>query len=176
MKSLHNIIIFKIWLSNAAHPEGFVSQQTPPSLRYGMIHQSCPLSAFFQLVHWQHLGQHVRSIIVRMNLHEVEIPFFLVFSIFVFGYCLPDSLLLVNSVEPTRFVFSMLNLCSTFITYFSYDNHNNFFVLSRTMCIPKICFDGPIFFIANDLLKVFFSFRFSSGLVRQLACRQRTTE
>ena len=41
------------------HPEGHVSQQTPPSLRHGMSFQSDLLSACLQLVGSQHLGQHV---------------------------------------------------------------------------------------------------------------------
>ena len=41
------------------HPEGHVSQQTPPSLRHGMSFQSDLLSACLQLVGTQHLGQHV---------------------------------------------------------------------------------------------------------------------
>ena len=78
------------------------------------------------------------------------------FSIFFFGHCLSNSLLLVGSVELTNFVFSILNIWSTFIVYFYYDKHNNLFVLSQTMCIPRICFAGPISFIAKDSLKAFF--------------------
>ena len=41
------------------HPEGHVSQQTPPSLRHGMLLQSDLLPTRSQLVGCQHLGQHV---------------------------------------------------------------------------------------------------------------------
>ena len=41
------------------HPEGHVSQQTPPSLRHGMSLQSDLLLTRSQLVGCQHLGQHV---------------------------------------------------------------------------------------------------------------------
>ena len=41
------------------HPEGTVSQQTPPSLWHGMSGESDPLSACVQLVGCQYFGQHV---------------------------------------------------------------------------------------------------------------------
>ena len=41
------------------HPEGHVSQQTPPSLRHGMSFQTDVLPTHSQLVGCQHLGQHV---------------------------------------------------------------------------------------------------------------------
>ena len=74
----------------------------------------------------------------------------------ILDFDFPDSLLFVGNVEPTGFAFCMLNLWSTFVTYFSCNNHNDFFVMSRTMCIPRICFESPISFITNDLLKAFF--------------------
>ena len=60
------------------------------------------------------------------------------FFIFILGHWLSDSLLFVYNVEMTGFTFCMLNLWSTFVTYFSCDSHNNLFVQSRTMCIPRI--------------------------------------
>ena len=42
-------------------------------LQNGMIHQNCPLSTCFQLVHLQHLDQHVRSIVICMDLYELRL-------------------------------------------------------------------------------------------------------
>ena len=70
------------------------------------------------------------------------------------------SLAVCRQCRPTGFALSMLNL--TFVTYFSCDNHNNFFVRSRIICIPRICLVGPICFIENDQLKAFFNTQMSS--------------
>ena len=98
------------------HPEGHVSQKTPPSLRHGVLCHFGPFSARVQLLRREHAG----------------------------------------SVQPTDLALSMLNRWSSFVTYFSCDNHSNFFVRSQTLCIPRICLAGPISFIEKDLLKAFF--------------------
>ena len=84
------------------------------------------------------------------------ILFISAFSIFVFGHWPSDSFLFVNNVEPTSLASCMLNLWSTFVTYFSSDNHNNLFFQSRITCIPKIYLAGPISFIAKEFPKAFF--------------------
>ena len=62
----------------------------------------------------------------------------------------------MGNVKPTDFAFYTLNLWSTFVTYFSCDNHAIFFVWSQTICIPKICFARSISFIAKEFPKAFF--------------------
>ena len=51
-----------------SHPEGPIFQQSPPSLRHEISRQPDPLSARIQLVDFQHLGQHIRPVLLRMDL------------------------------------------------------------------------------------------------------------
>ena len=87
-----------------------------------------------------------------------RILFISVFSAFVFGHWFFINLLFVSSVTPTGFAsyICMLNLWSTVVTYFSCDSHNNLFVQSRTMCIPRIWLVRLISFIARDFPEAFF--------------------
>ena len=87
------------------------------------------------------------------------------FTFPLFGHYLAFSLHFVGNAEPIDFAFDMLNVSKIFVTYFSCDNHNTFLVLSRTMCIPKICLAGPRSFMANDLPMLSSSSRSSSYLV-----------
>ncbi|KAK9142432.1 hypothetical protein Syun_011832 [Stephania yunnanensis] len=49
----------------------------------------------------------------------------------------------------------MLKTCST---YFSCDTHNFLDLLSRIICMPRICFAGPRSFISKELDNSFFKF------------------
>ena len=73
------------------------------------------------------------------------------FSFSLLRHHLAFILQFVNNADPTDFASNMLNLSKTFVTYFSSYNHSTFLVLSRTMCIPKICLAPPRCFMANDL-------------------------
>ena len=57
---------------------------------------------------------------------------------------------------PTGLASTIVNLWRTFVTYFSFGSHNNFFVWFQTTCIHRICLAGPMSFIAKDFLRVFF--------------------
>ena len=59
-----------------SHPEGLVSQQTPPSLRHRMTCHSDPSPANIELLRWQHLGQHVRPVLLRVDLCQRKVFIF----------------------------------------------------------------------------------------------------